>query len=134
MDTADTEAELIYNQYGEAEGLVIFKSGLSTAIKDGKVNKLSDSDFVFAEGRNYISREKAQELFADWVFDGVDSDTISGRQMYQLSELAKSNGYDVNYDNVTNLIFISKGLRDELRNMVKLLNATSEFFDNVSKR
>lgn len=132
-DTVDAEADLVYKQFGEAEGLVIFKSGLKSAIKDGKLNKLSETEFAFVDGTNYISKEAAQKLFSGWSVDGVDAVTVSGNTMYPLSDLAKANDYGVNYDNVTNLIFISKGLKDELRNMVKLLNATTEFFDNVSK-
>ena len=133
-DTADIEADLIYQQYAGSEDLVIFKNGINTAVdKDGKLQKLTSAEFTFADGTNYISKDAAQRLFADWTFDNTASREINGQQMYPLSALAKDNSYGVNYDNVTKLVFISKGMKDELRNMVKILNATSEFFDNASK-
>lgn len=133
-DTVDAEADLIYKQYGGAEDLVIFKNSVNTAInKDGKAHRFAPGEFAFADGTNYISKEAAQKLFADWSFDNTTPSVIEGQQMYPLSALAKDNNYGVNYDTVTKLIFISKGMKDELRNMVKILNATSEFFDNVLK-
>ena len=80
-----------------------------------------------------MSEEYAKTLFKTVTTEGATSMTVDGRVMYSLEEIAQASGYVVEYDEPTGLCFVCHGLKDELRNMVSLVNTTAKFLDNVSK-
>ena len=128
------EAKALYEAYkpGDDE-LIIFKKNVSSIIANGELKQPDSVDLIIQDGAAYVSEEYAKTLFKTMTTEGATSMTVDGRVMYSLEEIAKASGYVVEYDEPTGLCFVCHGLKDELRNMVSLVNTTAKFLDNVSK-